>query len=81
MLPVRKGSVYSERIAFYPFSFKKDQGYSDQTDALFNMLKYPLSVLESIETYAESPEGWVTPILTEPFEEGVEQAIGGKKKK
>jgi hypothetical protein len=81
MLPVRKGSVYSERVAFYPFSFKKDEGYSGQTDTLFNMLKYPLGVMESIETYAESPEGWVTPILTEPFEEGVEQAIGGKKKK
>ena len=81
MLPVRKGSVYSERIAFYPFSFKKEQGYSVQADALYNMLKYPLSTVESIETYAESPEGWVTPILTEPFEEGVDQAIGGKKKK
>ena len=81
MLPVRKGSVYWERIAFYPFSFKKEQGYSVQADTLFNRLKYPLGVLESIETYAESPEGWVTPILSEPFEEGVEQAIGGKKKK
>jgi len=81
MLPVRKGSVYSERIAFYPFSFKKEQGYSVQADTLFNMLQNPVSVLESIETYAESPEGWVTPILTEPFEEGVDQAIGGKKKK
>jgi hypothetical protein len=81
MLPVRKGSVYYERIAFYPFSFNKEQGYSAQADTLFNMLKYPLSVLESIETFSESPEGWVTPILTEPFEEGVEQAIGGKKKK
>ena len=81
MLPVRRGSVYSERVAFYPFSFKKEQGYSAQADSLFNMLKYPLSIMESIETYAESPEGWVTPILTEPFEEGVERAIGGKKKK
>ena len=81
MLPVRKGSIYYERNAFYPFSFGKDEGYSAQADSLFNMLKYPLSVLESIETYVESPEGWVTPILTEPFEEGVEQAIGGKKKK
>jgi len=81
MLPVRRGSVYSERVAFYPFSFKKDRGYSAQADSLFNMLKYPLSIMESIETYAESPEGWVTPILTEPFEEGVERAIGGKKKK
>ncbi len=81
MLPVRKGSVYCERIAFYPYSFKKEQGFTVQADTLFSRLKFPLSVLESIETYAESPEGWVTPILTEPFEEGVEQAIGGKKKK
>jgi len=81
MLSVRKGSVYAERLAFYPFSFKKDSGYSAQADALFHVLKYPPSILESIETFAENPEGWVTPILTEPFEEGVEQAIGGKKKK
>ncbi len=45
------------------------------------MLKYPLSVVEEIETYPESPEGWLVPILTEAFEEGVEDAIGGKKKK
>ena len=56
-------------------------GLSAQADALFHVLKYPPSILESIETFAENPEGWVTPILTEPFEEGVEQAIGGKKKK
>jgi hypothetical protein len=81
MLPVRKGSFYAERVVFYPFSFKKEQGYADRVDALFGALKYPLSIMESIETFAETPEGWVTPILTEPFEEGVEQAIGGKKKK
>jgi hypothetical protein len=81
MLPVRKGSIYSERVAFCPFSFNKDLGYSALVDALFGALKHPLSIMESIETYAESPEGWVAPILTEPFEEGVEQAIGGKKKK
>jgi hypothetical protein len=81
MLPVRKGSVYTERNAFYPFAFKKDGEYSARADALFDRLKHPLSVMESIETFAESPEGWVTPILTEPFEEGVERAIGGKIKK
>lgn len=81
MLPVRGGSVYYERNVFYTFSFKKDQGYSAQVDKAFDMLKHPVSVLESIETFAESPEGWLVPILTEPFEEGVEKAIGGKKKK
>ncbi|MGB7294093.1 MAG: hypothetical protein WBC70_00755 [Candidatus Aminicenantales bacterium] len=81
MLPVRGGSVYCERNVFYPFSFKKDEDYSSRVDRAFAMLKHRVSVLESIETYAESPEGWLVPILTEPFEEGVEKAIGGKKKK
>jgi hypothetical protein len=45
------------------------------------MMKHPLAVFESLETYAETPEKWVAPILTEPFEEGVKGAIGGKKKK
>jgi hypothetical protein len=81
MLPVRKGSVYYEKNAFYPFSFKKEQGYRAVVDKTFVMLKSPLSISESIETYLESPEGWIVPILTEPFEEGVKDAIGGEKKK
>lgn len=80
MLPVRKGSVYYERNAFYPFVFKKDQGYAAQVDRLFEDLKHPVSVLESLETFRESPEGWVVPILTEPFEEGVRDAVGKPKK-
>ena len=80
MLPVRKGSVYYEKNVFYPFSFKKDQSYRALVDKTYSMLKYPLSIAECIETYPESPEGWVVPILTEPFEEGVKEALGGKKK-
>lgn len=81
MLPVRKGSVYYEKNVFYPYAFKKGTSFSFEADRVFQMMKFPLSILESIETYKESPEGWVVPILTEPFEEGVEEAIGGKKKK
>ncbi len=80
MLPVRKGSVYYERNAFYPFVFKKDQGYAARVDGVYDALKHPLSILESIETFVESPEGWVVPILTEPFEEGVRGAVGKQKK-
>jgi hypothetical protein len=80
MLPVRRGSVYYERNAFYPFVFKKDQGYAARVDGTYNSLKHPVSVRESIETFLESPEGWVVPILTEPFEEGVTGAVGKQKK-
>jgi len=81
MLPVRSGSIYYEKNVFYPFAIGKGQSFSEESARLFRMLKYPPSVLESMETYAESPEGWLVPILTEPFEEGVREAIGGKKKK
>ncbi len=80
MLPVRRGSVYYERNAFYPFAFKKDQGYAGRVNSLFDDLKHPVSVMEWIETFVESPEGWVVPILTEPFEEGVRGAVGKQKK-
>ncbi|MCK4758589.1 MAG: hypothetical protein KAT69_00995, partial [Candidatus Aminicenantes bacterium] len=80
MLPVKKGSVYHERTAWMAFPLEH-KGYFSYVDMTYNMLKYPLSVVEEIETYPESPEGWLVPILTEPFEEGVKEAIGGEKKK
>jgi len=80
MLPGREGSVYYEKNIFYPYSFKKGLNFSAQAENLFRMMKYPLAVFENIETYPESPEKWVAPILTEPFEEGVKDAVGTKKK-
>lgn len=80
MLPVKKGSVYSEKTAWITFPFNRE-GYFSYIDNTYNMLKYPLSLVEEIETYPESPEGWLVPILTEAFEEGVKDAIGGKKEK
>jgi len=81
MLPVRKGSLYFEKNAWIPFSFKGKKDCSRYLDTYFSILKYPLAIKEHIETYPESPEGWLVPILTEPFEEGVKGALGGKKKK
>ena len=80
MLPVNKGSVYHEKTAWLASPLNRE-GYFAYVDQIYNMLKYPLSITEDMETYTESPEGWLVPILTEPFEEGVEDAIGGKKKK
>jgi hypothetical protein len=50
-------------------------------DKAYAMWKFPLGLAEDIETYAESPEGWVTPVLTEPFDEGVKGTIGTPRKK
>lgn len=81
MLPARKGSIYHEKIAWMPFSFQKKRSLKTFTEKYFKMYKHPLSISEVIETYPESPEGWLVPILTEPFEEGVEEALKGKEKK
>jgi hypothetical protein len=78
MLPVRAGSVYYDRSAWIAFPFPKAEGIGAYLDGKFNGLKSPLAVREDFETYKESPEGWVVPILTEPFEEGVKGATGGK---
>jgi hypothetical protein len=77
MLPVKGGSVYYERNAWIAFPFPKTEGIGPYLDGWFNDLRTPLGVLEDIETYKESPEGWIVPILTEPFEEGIKGATGG----
>ncbi|HSA95241.1 MAG TPA: hypothetical protein VLJ16_04270 [Acidobacteriota bacterium] len=81
MLPVAAGSVYYDRNAWIAFPYPKGQELGDYLDARYNALRWPLAVREDIETYAESPEGWVVPILTEPFEEGVREARGGKERR
>ncbi len=81
MLPVRAGSVYYDRSAWIAFPYPKTEGIGAYLDGWFNALKHPLAVSEDIETYKESPEGWVVPILTEPFEEGVKGATGGKERR
>jgi hypothetical protein len=78
MLPVKAGSVYYDRNAWIAFPYPRKEELGSYLDRQFNALKYPLALSEDIETFAESPEGWVVPILTEPFEEGVKDAKGGK---
>jgi len=81
MLPVKAGSLYYDRNAWITFPYPKGQTLASYLDRYYDMLKYPLAVKDDMETYAESPEGWVVPILTEPFEEGVKSALGGKERK
>ena len=81
MLPVNAGSVYYEKNAWITFPYPKGQSLTGFLDTWFNMLKYPVAMKDDMETFAESPEGWVVPILTEPFEEGVKSALGGKERK
>ncbi len=81
MLPVKAGSIYYDRNAWITFPYPKGQTLASYLDRYYDMLKYPVAMKDDMETFAESPEGWVVPILTEPFEEGVKSALGGKERK
>ena len=81
MLPVKAGSVYYDRNAWITFPYPRGQTLASYLDRYYDMLKYPVAMKDDMETFAESPEGWVVPILTEPFEEGVKSALGGKERK
>ncbi len=81
MLPVKKGSIYYEKTGWIPFSFNKLKDMRTFIKKSYTMFKNPLHIKEVIETFPESPEGWLVPILTESFEEGVADALKGKKKK
>jgi hypothetical protein len=78
---VKAGSVYYERNAWIAFPYPKGQALDSYLDAWSDQLKSPVAVSENMETFAESPEGWIVPILTEPFEEGVRSALGGKERR
>jgi len=81
MMPVRAGSFYFEKNAWVPFRLAKgDEPFKD-LERLQKMLAHPLFVHEWMATDARTPEKWVMPILTVPFDEGVAGAVSGHKKK
>lgn len=81
MLPVKGGSVYYEKNAWITFPYPKGRTLASFLDGYYDMLRSPVAVREDMETFAESPEGWVVPILIEPFEEGVKSALGAKERR
>ena len=76
------GSLYYEKTAFLPFVMGESQpdnyGIVEEYDAL---LRHPLHASYSLDTDNRNNPGWVVPILVEPFDEGVEGAVGKKEQK
>jgi hypothetical protein len=82
MIRVPAGSVYRERTAYLPFKAGGDDAACfAAVDAAQQALATPLAVRTWQPTDPRIPKQWVIPILTEPFEEGVEGSLGGKEKK
>ncbi|MCG3199871.1 MAG: hypothetical protein GHCLOJNM_04399 [bacterium] len=79
MMPVRAGSLYYERNAWVPFRFAEENDPFAEIVTLRKELTEPLLVHEWMGTDARTPETWVMPILTMPFDEGVSGAVSGHK--
>ena len=79
MMPVRAGSFYYEKSAWVPFRLAKGDTPFQGLQRIQKALTHPLLVHEWMATDHRTPEKWVMPILTVPFNEGVPGAVSGHK--
>jgi hypothetical protein len=79
MMPVRAGSFYYEKNAWVPFRLARSDTPFQGLQRIQQMLTRPLLVHEWMGTDPRTPEKWVMPILTVPFNEGVPGAVSGHK--
>jgi hypothetical protein len=79
MMPVRAGSLFLEKNAWVPFRFASGSDPFAEIETLQKELTHPLLKHEWMGTDARTPEKWVMPILTMPFNEGVSGAVSGHK--
>ncbi len=79
LMKVRKGSMYYEKNAWVPFRFADGDNPYAEIERLNKQLRAPLKVMEWMATDKRAPEGWIMPILTMPFDEGVAGQVGSQK--
>ena len=80
MMRVRAGSLHLEKNAWLPFRFSEGDNPFEGVEEVQKKLTNPLLVHEWMGTDPRTPEKWVMPILTMPFDEGVSGAVSGHKK-
>jgi len=79
---VEKGSIYYEKTAYMSFVLNDNSPYEfKMIEDAAHLLNYPLHVSCYLDTDNRNNKDWIVPILVEPFDEGVKDAVGGKKKK
>ncbi len=79
VMRVRKGSVYFEKNAWLPFRLASGDNPFEEVERIANQLTHPLVVHEWMDVDPRTPEKWVMPILTMPFDEGVAGAVSAHK--
>ena len=79
VMRARKGSLYLEKNAWLPFRLKDGDDPFQEVKELAQCLTHPLLVHEWMDIDERTPEKWVMPILTMPFDEGVAGAVSAHK--
>ncbi len=78
MMPARKGSVYAETNAYMPFRYAKGSNPFVDVERYHKTLTNPLKVSEHMIQDPTTPTSWIMPLLTMPFDEGVDGAQSAK---
>jgi len=82
MIRAKKGSIYYEKTAYMPFVLgDKPSDEFKEIENVAKKLNHPLNVMYYLDTDTRNNKSWVVPILVEPFDEGVEGAVGQPEKK
>lgn len=81
LMRARKGSLYFEKTAWVPFRLANGGEPFADIVRTRQLLTHPLIVREWMDIDARTPDKWVMPILTMPFDEGVAGAVSAHKKK
>jgi hypothetical protein len=81
VMRARKGSIYLEENAWVPFRLAAGDDPFVEVERLAKQLTHPLLVREWMDVDDRTPDKWVMPILTMPFDEGVAGAISAHKEK
>ncbi len=78
MMPARNGSLYYEKNAWVPFRLGDEDPFKSLEETE-KRLRNPLHVHEWMGTDNRTPDHWIMPLLTAPFDEGVSGAKGSQK--
>ncbi len=81
MVHVPRGALYLSKTAYAPMWLTDGYDTFQPLQDLRALLREPLGVRVFHDTDQRTPKGWVAPILTEPFDEGVDGAIGDRRKR
>jgi hypothetical protein len=79
VMRVRKGSIHFEKNAWLPFRLADGPNPFAEVERVARQLTNPLVVHEWMDIDERTPENWVMPILTMPFDEGVAGAVSAHK--